>query len=365
MKKVLIVFGTRPEAIKMCPLIKEFNKRKKYKCIVCVTGQHKEMLSQVLDVFNIVPKYNLAVMENGQTLFNITEKVLIGMEKIISEEKPDVVLVHGDTTTTFASALAAFYLGVPVGHVEAGLRTYNIYSPFPEEFNRQSVDSLSSIFFAPTKLAKQRLISEGKNESKIFVTGNTGIDALKTTVQENYKNVLLDWASDSKLVLITVHRRENLGTPMKSIFYAVKRLIENYPEIKVIYPIHMNPTIRELAKEVFSGVERIKIVEPLNVIDFHNILARSYIILTDSGGVQEEAPSLGIPVLVLRDLTERPEGVAVGTLRIVGTSEESICDNFNLLINNPDEYNKMASTNNPYGDGHASKKIVDALDMYI
>jgi len=362
MKKVMLVFGTRPEAIKMCPLVNELKTRENLETIVCVTGQHRQMLDQVLEAFNVVPDYDLSIMKEKQTLFDITTNILNRIKEVLEKEKPDVVLVHGDTSTTFVTALACFYLQIPVGHVEAGLRTYDIYSPFPEEFNRQAVGIVSKFNFAPTELSKQNLISEKKDESTIYITGNTAIDALKTTVKDDYKHEILDWASDSRLIVLTAHRRENLGEPLKNMFNAIKRIVDEHPDIKVIYPIHMNPVVRETANSILGDNERIKIIEPLEVLDFHNFLARSYLILTDSGGIQEEAPSLGKPVLVMRDTTERPEGIKAGTLKLVGTDEEKIYQEFKLLLTNEDEYNKMANASNPYGDGFACKKIADILE---
>ena len=328
MKKVMLVFGTRPEAIKMCPLVKELQNRDKFEVVVCVSGQHREMLDQVLEVFGVTPKYNLNVMKSQQTLFDITNRILSEVKCVLETEKPDVVLVHGDTTTTFVTALACFYLRIAVGHVEAGLRTYNLDSPYPEEFNRQAVGILAKYHFAPTNKAKMNLLQEGKNAENIYITGNTAIDALQTTVRENYTHELLDWAKDSRLILITAHRRENLGDPMRHMFRAIRKIMEEYDDIKMIYPIHMNPAVRNIANEILSGCDRIRIVEPMDVLDFHNFMERSYLILTDSGGIQEEAPALGKPVLVMRDTTERPEGVDAGTLKLVGTNEASIYSNF-------------------------------------
>lgn len=361
MKKILLVFGTRPEAIKMCPLVKELQKRPEFDTKVCVTGQHREMLEQVLDVFGVKPDYDLAIMKSGQTLFDITSLVLLGMKDILEDFEPDIVLVHGDTTTSFASALASFYLQIPVGHVEAGLRTNDMHSPFPEEFNRQAVDLITSYYFAPTDKARANLLQEGKADSKIYVTGNTGIDALATTVHDGYSNDCLAWADDSRLILITAHRRENLGEPMHNMFRAIRRLIEENPDLKAIYPIHMNPLVREAAHAELDGCDRIRLIEPLEVVDFHNFLAASYLILTDSGGIQEEAPSLGKPVLVMRDTTERPEGVAAGTLRLVGTSEDEIYRQASRLLNDSEAYAEMSRASNPYGDGTASKQIADIL----
>jgi UDP-N-acetylglucosamine 2-epimerase (non-hydrolysing) len=363
MKKIMVVFGTRPEAIKMCPLVKELKSREKLETVVCVTGQHREMLDQVLEAFDVVPDYDLSIMKANQTLFDVTINILEKMKSILEEVKPDVVLVHGDTSTTFVTALACFYLQIPVGHVEAGLRTYNIYSPYPEEFNRQAVGIVAKYNFAPTDMSKDNLIKEGKDPSTIYVTGNTAIDALKTTVREDYSHPQLDWAADSRLIMITAHRRENLGEPMRNMFRAIKRIVDEKPDIKVIYPIHMNPIVREAANEILGDNKRVRIIEPLEVLDFHNFLSRSYLILTDSGGIQEEAPSLGKPVLVMRDTTERPEGIAAGTLKLVGTDEEIIYQNFKLLLEDQVEYQKMSQASNPYGDGLASKRIADILEL--
>lgn len=360
-KKIMVVFGTRPEAIKMCPLVKELKRQSAFQTLVCVTGQHRQMLDQVLNAFSVTPDYDLAVMKDRQTLFSVTTNILNKMKEVLEKEKPDIVLVHGDTSTTFAAALACFYLQIPIGHVEAGLRTYNMYSPYPEEFNRQAVSIISTYHFAPTELSKNNLLQEGKNPKTIFVTGNTAIDALKTTVQKNYFNKHLEWAKGSRLILITAHRRENLGTPMQNMFRAIRRVVEEHPDIKVIYPIHMNPAVRERANAELAGLSRIRIIEPLDVVDFHNFLANSYLILTDSGGIQEEAPSLGKPVLVMRDNTERPEGIEAGTLRLVGTEEEIIYQNFSELLVNQRAYEVMSKASNPYGDGHACEKIVDIL----
>lgn len=362
MKKVMLVFGTRPEAIKMCPLVNEFKAHPRdFKTIVCVTGQHREMLDQVLEVFGVVPDYDLHVMKAGQTLFDITSSVLLGMKNVLEGENPDCVLVHGDTTTSFAAALAAFYMRIPVGHVEAGLRTYNLHSPWPEEFNRQVVDVASRWYFAPTETSRRNLLDEAKPDEKIFVTGNTGIDALRTTVREDYSHPELDWAAGSRLVLITAHRRENLGEPMHHMFRAIRRVLEERKDVKALYPIHMNPQVRRAAHEELDGFDRLRIIDPLEVVDFHNFMARSYLILTDSGGIQEEAPSLGKPVLVMRDTTERPEGVDAGTLLLVGTREKMIYKEFSLLLDDPDAYAAMAQASNPYGDGCACRRIVDVL----
>ena len=360
----MLVFGTRPEAIKMCPLVNELKTRKDIKTIVCVTGQHRQMLDQVLEAFNVVPDYDLSIMKDKQTLFDITTNILNRIKEVIEEVGPDVVLVHGDTSTTFVTALACFYLQIPVGHVEAGLRTYDIYSPYPEEFNRQAVGIVAKYNFAPTEMSKNNLLREGKKVESIFVTGNTAIDALKTTVREDYFHSELEWAYDSRLIVITAHRRENLGQPMHKMFRAIRRILDEHPDVKAIYPIHMNPVVREAAAQELGDCDRIHIIEPLNVLDFHNFLARSYIILTDSGGIQEEAPSLGKPVLVMRDTTERPEGITAGTLKLVGTNEEVIYNNFKELLENQESYNSMAHASNPYGDGFACKRIADILEQY-
>lgn len=360
-RKIMVVFGTRPEAIKMCPLVNELKKRESLETIVCVTGQHRQMLDQVLEAFQVIPDYDLSIMKDKQTLFDITTNILNGIGDILDKVQPDVVLVHGDTSTTFVTALACFYKQIAVGHVEAGLRTYNIYSPYPEEFNRQAVSIISKYNFAPTELSKQNLLKEGKEPESIYVTGNTAIDALKTTVRNDYSHPELDWASDSRLIIITAHRRENLGDPMHNMFRAIRRIMDEHPDVKAIYPIHMNPVVREAAKQELGGCDRIHIIEPLEVLDFHNFLSRSYLILTDSGGIQEEAPSLGKPVLVMRDTTERPEGVAAGTLKLVGTDEETIYRNFKELLENNEIYNAMSTSSNPYGDGFACKRIADIL----
>ena len=363
MKKVMLVFGTRPEAIKMCPLVNELKSRSSIDVKVCVTGQHRQMLDSVLNTFNVVPDYDLSIMKDKQTLFDITINILSGIKEVLEKEKPDIVLVHGDTSTTFVTSLACFYLQIPVGHVEAGLRTYNIYSPYPEEFNRQAVGIISKYNFAPTEKSKQNLLNEGKNPESIFVTGNTAIDALKTTVREDYTNEHIDWAKDSRLILITAHRRENLGEPMHSMFRAIRRIIDETPDVKAIYPIHMNPVVRQAADEELSSCDRIRIIEPLDVLDFHNFMARSFLIITDSGGIQEEAPSLGKPVLVMRDTTERPEGIAAGTLKLVGTDENVIYEAFRKLLTDKDEYESMSKASNPYGDGFACKRIADILEQ--
>lgn len=365
MKKVMLVFGTRPEAIKMCPLVNELKKYENIKTIVCVSGQHRQMLDQVLEAFGVVPDYDLSIMKDRQTLFDITTNILARIKEVLEEVKPDVVLVHGDTSTTFVTALACFYLQIPVGHVEAGLRTYNIYSPYPEEFNREAVSIIAKYNFAPTELSRQNLLREGKSEKTIYVTGNTAIDALQTTVREDYSHPELDWAKGSRLILITAHRRENLGEPMHHMFRAIRRIMDEHPDLKAIYPIHMNPVVRRAADEELGGDDRIHIIEPLDVLDFHNFMKHSYLILTDSGGIQEEAPSLGKPVLVMRDTTERPEGIEAGTLKLVGTDEETIYREFRNLIENEEAYNEMAHASNPYGDGHACERIAKILNSGI
>lgn len=364
-RKVMLVFGTRPEAIKMCPLANELKSRADmFDTKVCVTGQHREMLDQVLDAFGVTPDHDLAIMKPGQTLFDITCRVLQDIKTVLEAELPDEVLVHGDTTTSFAAALACFYMHIPVGHVEAGLRTRNLESPWPEEFNRQAVDVVSQWYFAPTERSRRNLLEEAKPDDRIFVTGNTGIDALQTTVREDYSNPVLNWAEGSRLVLVTAHRRENLGEPMHHMFRAIRRVMEEHPNVKAIYPVHMNPLVRRAAHEELDGFDRLRIIEPLDVLDFHNFMARSELILTDSGGIQEEAPSLGKPVLVMRDTTERPEGVAAGTLKLVGTTEEVIYREFSRLLDDRTEYELMSHASNPYGDGHASERIADILIRY-
>lgn len=366
MIKVMSIFGTRPEAIKMAPLVKELERRKEIESIVCVTAQHREMLDQVLNTFDIKPDYDLNIMKQGQSLADVTTRALVGLEEVIKEVKPDIVLVHGDTTTTFAGALAAFYNQVAIGHVEAGLRTYDKYSPYPEEMNRQMVDRLSDMYFAPTEISKDNLLKENIDESKIYITGNTAIDAMSTTVDENYTHPELDWINaGERMILLTAHRRENLGEPMRHIFRAIKRVVDEFSDVKVIYPIHMNPRVREVANEVFGDADRVKLIEPLEVFDFHNFQNKSYIILTDSGGIQEEAPSLGKTVLVLRDTTERPEGIKAGTLKLVGTDEDVIYEETKKLLLDKKEYEKMSKASNPYGDGHASERIVDAIIEYF
>lgn len=361
MKKVMLVFGTRPEAIKMCPLVMELKQRRNLLVIVCVTGQHREMLQQVLDIFQVEPDYDLAVMQDEQTLFDITANILNKIEQVLEAERPDLVLVHGDTSTTFATALACFYKQIEIGHVEAGLRTYDIYSPYPEEFNRQAVSILAKYHFAPTQQAKNNLLKEGKKENDIFVTGNTAIDALKTTVRDGYEHPVLKWANGYRLIVLTAHRRENLGEPLLQMFRAIKRILDENEDIKVVYPVHKNPLIRSAARKVFKDHERMRFMEPMQVVDFHNLLANAYLILTDSGGIQEEAPSLGKPVLVMRNTTERPEGIAAGTLKLVGTQEGSIYDNFKLLLNDRCLYEKMSRASNPYGDGFACGRIADVV----
>ena len=364
--KVMTVFGTRPEAIKMAPLVKELKSRREIECIVCVTAQHRQMLDQVLEVFDIKPDYDLNIMSQGQTLSDITSKALKGLEQVIQEVKPNIVLVHGDTTTTFAGALAAYYNQVDIGHVEAGLRTWNKYSPYPEEMNRQMVGVMADIHFAPTQNSKNNLLKEGKNPKSIYVTGNTAIDALSTTIKEDYAHPAFKWLGDDKLILITAHRRENLGEPMRHMFKAIKKIVDEFQGIKAIYPVHLNPKVREIADEILGNNEKIKLIEPLEVIDFHNFMNKAYLILTDSGGIQEEAPGLGKPVIVLRDTTERPEGIEAGTLKLAGTDEETIYKLTKELLSNKETYEKMSKAVNPYGDGTASKKITDAIiEKYI
>lgn len=363
MKKVMLVFGTRPEAIKMCPLVNELKKRDGIQTVVCVTGQHREMLDAVLHAFGVVPDYDLSIMKDRQTLFDITINILDRIRTVLEEVRPDVVLVHGDTSTTFVTALACFYMQIPVGHVEAGLRTYNLYSPYPEEFNRQAVSVIASYNFAPTELSRENLLREGRQAERIYVTGNTAIDALKTTVRADYTHPELDLASGSRLIMITAHRRENLGEPMHRMFRAIRRIIEEHPDVRAVYPIHMNPAVREAANDELGGCDRIRIIEPLDVLDFHNFLSRSYLILTDSGGIQEEAPGLGKPVLVMRNTTERPEGIAAGTLKLAGTEEEEIYRLFRLLLTDREEYERMSRASNPYGDGHACQRIADVLEF--
>lgn len=363
MKKVMLVFGTRPEAIKMCPLVNELKSRKTMNTVVCITGQHRQMLNQVLDAFKVRPDYDLSIMRDKQDLFDITISILEKLKEVINAERPDIVLVQGDTSTSFAAALACFYAGVPVGHIEAGLRTYDICAPYPEEFNRQAVSIISRYNFAPTENAKQNLLKEGKKEDTVFVTGNTVIDALKTTVCDDYTHPELEWAKGSRLILITAHRRENLGEPMERMFRAIRRVIDEHPDVKAVYPAHLNPAVRETANRILGDDDRIHIIEPLDVIDFHNFMSRCHMILTDSGGIQEEAPSLGKPVLVMRDTTERPEGVEAGTLKLVGTDEDSIYSWFTRLLEDAEEYAKMSNASNPYGDGLASRRIADILEF--
>ena len=361
MKKVMVVFGTRPEAIKMCPLVKVLKGKPQLETVVCVTGQHRQMLDQVLEAFDIVPDYDLSVMKDKQTLFDITISILEKIRGVLEEVKPDLVLVHGDTSTAFNTALACFYLQIPVGHVEAGLRTYNLYSPYPEEFNRQAISLLAKYNFSPTERSKSNLLAEGKSPETIYVTGNTAIDALKTTVRKDFKHEELEWAADSRLIMITAHRRENLGEPLHQMFRAIRTVVDEYPDVKAIYPIHMNPLVRKAAQEELAGCDRIHIIEPLDVVTFHNFLARSYIILTDSGGIQEEAPSLGKPVLVMRDTTERPEGIQAGVLKLVGTDEKTIYENFKMLLEDKNVYAAMSTASNPYGDGFACERIADII----
>ncbi len=361
MIKILLIFGTRPEAIKMCPLIKELKSRRNVETIVCVSGQHCQMLNQVLAVFDVMPDYDLQVMRENQALAELTARILLGVNEVLDKEKPDIVLVHGDTTTSFVSALACFYKGIPIGHVEAGLRTYQLQAPFPEEFNRQAIDLITQYYFAPTILARDNLLREGKHYERIFITGNTGIDALRTTIRADYSHPLLNWAQGSRLILITAHRRENLGNPMMNIFRAIRRVIQECSDVKVIYPVHLNPIIMQIAQIELGEEEHVKLIPPLEVVDFHNLMARCDLILTDSGGIQEEAPSLGKPVLVMRNTTERTEGIEAGTLKLVGTDENSICHSVHQLLSEPSEYAKMAKATNPYGDGNASKRIADIL----
>ncbi len=361
-KKIMLVFGTRPEAIKMCPLVNELKRRNTIETIVCVSGQHRQMLDQVLSTFHVVPDYDLSIMKEQQTLFDITTNILDAVKTVLEKVKPDVVLVHGDTSTTFVTALACFYLHIPVGHVEAGLRTHNIYSPYPEEFNRQAVGIISKYHFAPTKLAKENLVKEGKNASTIYITGNTVIDAMRYTVMENYSHPELDWIGEGRMIFITAHRRENLGEPMHRMFRAIRRVLDEHPDVKAIYPIHMNPLVRKAADQELSGCNQIHIIDPIEVFDCHNFEARCYLCLTDSGGIQEECPSYGKPVLVMRDTTERPEGVEAGTLKLVGTNEQTIYKWFTKLLDDDDEYSKMAHAANPYGDGHACERIADILE---
>ncbi|MDD6041078.1 MAG: UDP-N-acetylglucosamine 2-epimerase (non-hydrolyzing) [Clostridia bacterium] len=361
MKKVMLIFGTRPEAIKMCPLALELERRPAFETVVCVTGQHRQMLDQILSCFHVQPRYDLSIMREKQTLFDVTINILDRLRAILETERPDVVMVHGDTSTAFATALACFYMQIPVGHVEAGLRTYDLYAPFPEEFNRQAVDLLARFYFAPTGLSRQNLLREGKPDSRIFVTGNTVIDALDTTVRPDYTHPETEWAHGSRLILLTAHRRENIGPPMRSMFTAIRRIVDDTPDVKVIYPMHMNPAVRDMARECFAGQDRIHMIEPMDVLDFHNLMARAYLILTDSGGIQEEAPALGKPVLVMRDTTERPEGVEAGTLKLVGTEEASVYAAVHQLLTDEAAYLSMARSVNPYGDGNASRRIADIL----
>ncbi|GAC91041.1 UDP-N-acetylglucosamine 2-epimerase [Anoxybacillus flavithermus NBRC 109594] len=364
-RKVMTIFGTRPEAIKMAPLVLELQKYEDIESIVTVTAQHRQMLDQVLDIFGIQPHYDLNIMKERQTLVDITTRALAGLDDVMKKVQPDIVLVHGDTTTTFVASLAAFYNQIAVGHVEAGLRTWNKYSPFPEEMNRQLTGVLADLHFAPTAKAAENLRAENKPEHAIFITGNTAIDALKTTVRESYTHPILEKVAGSRMILLTAHRRENLGEPMRNMFRAVKRLVEDYDDVQVVYPVHLNPVVRELANDILGNDERIHLIEPLDVIDFHNFAARAHIILTDSGGVQEEAPSLGVPVLVLRDTTERPEGIEAGTLKLAGTDEQTIYTLASELLTDEKAYEQMAKASNPYGDGWASKRIVEAIRYYF
>ncbi|QPC47711.1 non-hydrolyzing UDP-N-acetylglucosamine 2-epimerase [Mangrovibacillus cuniculi] len=364
--KVMTIFGTRPEAIKMAPLVLELKKYPDhFEPIVAVTAQHRQMLDQVMSIFDITPDYDLNIMKDRQTLTTITTRALEGLDEVMKEAKPDIVLVHGDTTTTFVAGLAAFYNQIPVGHVEAGLRTWNKYSPFPEEMNRQLTGIMADLHFAPTSQSKDNLLEENKKADGIFVTGNTAIDALTTTVKEDYTHEVLDNLGDKRLVLMTAHRRENLGQPMRNMFRAIRRVVDEQPDITVVYPVHLNPAVRELADELLGGHERIHLIEPLDVIDFHNFASRAHLILTDSGGVQEEAPSLGVPVLVLRDTTERPEGIAAGTLKLAGIEEQPIYDMATELLTNDEAYKKMAQASNPYGDGQASYRIGQAIRYHF
>lgn len=366
MIKIVTVFGTRPEAIKIAPIVKELKKHPdQFDCIVTITAQHREMLDTVLETFNIKPDYDLNIMKKNQALETITISILSKLNEILIKEKPDIVLVHGDTTTTFASALSAFYHQIPVGHVEAGLRTYNLYSPYSEEANRQMVSHITTLHFAPTEISKQNLLNESISENNIFITGNTAIDALKTTVKDSYDHPDLQWASESRLILLTAHRRENQGEPLRNIFTAINEITNKYSDVKIIYPIHLNPKIRSLAHELFDNNDQIRLIEPLDVFDFHNFIKHSYLILTDSGGIQEEAPSLGVPVLVLRDTTERPEGIKAGTLKLIGTNKENIVKQVSLLLDNTEEHSKMSKAINPYGDGHASEKIISSIKYYF
>lgn len=365
MKKVMLIFGTRPEAIKMCPLALELRKHPGFETVVCVTGQHRQMLDQILTCFQVEPKYDLCIMREKQTLFDVTISILQRLREILENEKPDVALVHGDTSTAFVTALACFYMRIPVGHVEAGLRTYNLYSPYPEEFNRQAVDLISRFYFAPTEMSRQNLLKEGKPDSSIYVTGNTVIDALDTTVRDDYEHAEIEWAAGSRLILLTAHRRENLGEPMHEMFTAIRRVVDETPDVKVLYPMHMNPAVREMARECFAGQARIHMTEPLDVLDFHNLMARAYLIMTDSGGIQEEAPALGKPVLVMRDTTERPEGVIAGTLKLVGTDEQTIYTAVRELLTDSAAYREMEHAANPYGDGKASRYIAEILESEL
>ncbi len=365
MKKVMTVFGTRPEAIKMCPLVNELKSRKGLETVVCVTGQHREMLDQVMEAFGVHADYDLAVMRPEQTLFDITTRILEGIKPVLEKEQPDVILVHGDTSTAFAAALSAFYLRIPVGHVEAGLRTRNIYSPYPEEFNRQAVSILAKYNFAPTELTADNLRKEGRDPSTIYVTGNTVIDAMRHTVRVDYTHPELEWVGNNRLIFITAHRRENFGEPMHHMFRAIRRVLEEHPDCRAVYPVHMNPIVRKAAEEELAGCDQIHLIDPIGVFDCHNFEARCCLCLTDSGGIQEECPAYGKPVLVMRDTTERPEGVSAGTLKLVGTNEETIYRSFTELLDDPEAYAKMAHAANPYGDGHACERIADILEKTL
>ncbi len=364
-KKVLFVFGTRPEAIKMCPIIKKIKKNIYFDTVVCTTGQHREMLDQVLDIFEVQPDFDLDIMKQDQDLFDITTQIMLSMKLVIDKVKPDLLIVHGDTTTAFAAAVAAFYKKVPIGHVEAGLRTFNVSSPFPEEFNRHVISIIADLHFAPTQDAYNNLIKENIASRHIYITGNTAIDALETTIREDYEDDNLKWSSESKLLLVTAHRRENIGKPMRNMFRAIKRIVNENKDVKVIYPVHLNPKVRKIAEEEFKGCNKIRLIEPLDVVAFHNYMAHAYLILTDSGGIQEEAPAIGKPVLVMRETTERPEGIKAGTLRLVGTEEKNIYDNIQNLLNNKKDYESMSTAKNPYGDGHASEYIIRHIEKYF
>ncbi|HGF7585764.1 MULTISPECIES: non-hydrolyzing UDP-N-acetylglucosamine 2-epimerase [Enterococcus] len=359
--KIMTIFGTRPEAIKMAPLIKAIENDERFESIVTVTAQHRQMLDQVMDIFDLKADYDLNIMKDGQTLTDVTSRVIKELDSVLVEAKPDIILVHGDTTTTFAASIAGFYHQIKIGHVEAGLRTWNKYSPFPEEMNRQLTDTLADIYFAPTVMSKSNLLKEGRSEKSIFITGNTAIDAMKYTIKQNYSNDLLDNLAGKRIILVTMHRRENLGQPMTNVFRAINRLVEKFEDVHIVFPMHKNPKVRKNAEETFNDSEQVHLIEPLDVIDFQNFSNNSYMILSDSGGVQEEAPSLGVPVLVLRDTTERPEGIEVGTLKLVGTEEDKVFEEATLLLSDKEEYKKMSQASNPYGDGNASERILDAI----